>query len=108
MLFIPVKEFYRCSKGWVALSAFAVYSSFKMPVRLSFEPVLVEVFDAPAAQRLQRKLGRVACFQSHVAECRHSRQHLWQALYGSSNGAEFAYFKVILGSKILNEVLTQL
>ena len=31
-----LQELYRCSNGgWVALSAFAVYSSFKMPVRLS-------------------------------------------------------------------------
>jgi hypothetical protein len=31
-----LQEIYRCSNGgWVALSAFAVYTSFKMPVRLS-------------------------------------------------------------------------
>ena len=31
-----LQELYRCSNGgWVALSAFAVYTSFKMPVRLS-------------------------------------------------------------------------
>jgi hypothetical protein len=29
------QEIYRCSNGgWVALSAFAVYASFKLPVRL--------------------------------------------------------------------------